>query len=52
MDDPKDSLDRTLHAGMAWLTRGLSPASLMLAWSDWAVHLAVQPARGTEVLMV
>ncbi|MDN8615211.1 PHA/PHB synthase family protein [Variovorax ginsengisoli] len=52
MDDPKDSLDRTLHAGMAWLTRGLSPASLMLAWSDWALHLAVQPARGTQVLMV
>ena len=52
MDDPKDSLDRTLHAGMAQLTRGLSPASLMLAWADWAIHLAAQPARSSQVLLV
>ena len=51
MDDPKDSLDRTLHADMAQLTRGLSPASLMLAWSDWAIHFAAQPARSSQVLL-
>jgi polyhydroxyalkanoate synthase len=52
MNNPTDALDRTLHAGVAQLTRGLSPASLMLAWSDWAIHLAAQPARSAQVLLL
>lgn len=52
MNDPKDELDRTLHAAIAKWTRGLSPASLLLAWSDWAIHLAAQPARSAQVLML
>lgn len=51
MDDRVEALDRTLHAGLAQLTKGLSPAALMLAWSDWAIHLAAQPARSAQVLM-
>lgn len=52
MDQGIDELDRSLHAGIAQWTRGLSPAALMLAWSDWAVHLAAQPARGAQLMMV
>ena len=52
MDDEVDAVDRTLHAGLAQLTKGLSPAALLLAWSDWAIHVAAQPARSTQVLMV
>lgn len=50
MNDPTDSLDRTLHAELARLTLGISPASLLLAWWDWAAHLAVQPARSSQLL--
>ncbi|MDR6536774.1 alpha/beta fold hydrolase [Variovorax soli] len=52
MDERIDELDRTLHAGIALWTRGLSPAALMLAWSDWAVHFAAQPARAAQLTMV
>lgn len=52
MDDRVEALDRTLHAGLAQVTKGLSPAALMLAWSDWAIHLAAQPARSAQVLMI
>jgi len=47
-----EELDRTLHATWAQVTRGLSPASLMLAWADWAIHLATQPVRSTQAGMV
>ncbi|OUM00907.1 PHA/PHB synthase family protein [Variovorax sp. JS1663] len=49
MSLPIDELDRTFHAAIAQWTRGLSPAALMLAWSDWAVHMAAQPVRSAEV---
>ena len=52
MDTPTHALDRTLRAGLAQLTRGLSPASLMLAWSDWALHLAAQPTRSAQVFFI
>ncbi len=41
--------DRTLHAALARVTGGLSPASLILAWTDWAMHLAGQPGRRLEL---
>ncbi|VTU30860.1 Poly-beta-hydroxybutyrate polymerase [Variovorax sp. PBL-H6] len=53
MDDNVDArVDRTLHAQLAELTKGISPAALMQAWSDWAIHVAAQPARSAQLLMV
>ena len=44
-----DPLDRSLHAGMARSTGGLSPAALALAFIDWAMHLAASPGRGLQL---
>ncbi len=44
-----DAIDRALHAAQAKFTAGLSPAGLALAWRDWAVHLANQPARRMDL---
>ncbi|MDP9927958.1 PHA/PHB synthase family protein [Variovorax paradoxus] len=49
MNEVPDELDRTLHALWGRLGGGMSPAALMLAWSDWAIHLATQPGRATRV---
>jgi len=40
-----DVADRALHAGVARLTGGLSPAALAGAYWDWAVHLAASPGK-------
>ncbi len=40
-----DILDRSVHAAVARLTLGLSPASLMGAYWDWALHLALAPGK-------
>ncbi len=37
--------DRSLHAAIARLTCGLSPAALASAFSDWATHLAYAPGK-------
>ena len=37
--------DRALHAAQARFTAGLAPSAITLAWRDWAIHLANQPAR-------
>ncbi|MGM0583535.1 MAG: PHA/PHB synthase family protein [Pseudomonadota bacterium] len=37
--------DRSLHAMLARMTGGLSPAALLDAWSDWAVHLSSAPGK-------
>ena len=39
-------LDRVSHASLAKLTLGLSPASLVGAYLDWAAHLATLLASG------
>ncbi len=52
MDAKADELDRTLHAGIARATGGLSPASLALAWTDWAIHFLAQPAGGAQRWLV
>src|SRR5579872_1768597 len=44
-----DSFDRSLRALLAPATGGLSPAALMLAFADWALHLAVSPGRRAEL---
>jgi len=42
-------VDRLLHANEAKLTAGLSPASAMAAYLDWAVHLANSPGKQAEL---
>ena len=42
--------DRSLHAAMARLTGGLSPAALAHAFSDWAMHLAYAPGKQMQLV--
>jgi poly[(R)-3-hydroxyalkanoate] polymerase subunit PhaC len=48
--DPPTSLDRLLHASLARLTIGLSPAALWLAYADWAIHLATSPGKCQQLV--
>ena len=43
--------DGALHAAVAPLTRGLSPISLLLAYTDWVLHLATQPAQSLHLAL-
>ena len=43
------TFDRAIHANMARFTLGLSPASLALAYCDWALHLSVSPGKLTRL---
>src|SRR5689334_8687039 len=40
-----EMLDRLMHAAQARFTQSISPAALMLAYADWAVHLANAPGK-------
>lgn len=42
-------IDRVSGAMSAQATAGLSPAALWLAWSDWAIHLALAPGKRAEL---
>lgn len=42
---PAQVLDRVVHAQLAQLTMGLSPASMAAACLDWLGHLAVSPGK-------
>lgn len=42
---PAPDLDQRLHAAMARLTGGISPAALAVAWTDWATQVAQSPER-------
>ncbi len=42
-------IDRALHARLAHLTGGLSPAALAGAYWDWAVHLAASPGKQMQL---
>lgn len=44
------SIDRLVHAWQGRFTLGLSPASLLLAYLDWLVHLGNSPGKQTELL--
>ncbi len=53
-DDPaitgfESHLDKSLHAAVARLTNGLSPAALTAAWADWAMHLSMSPGKQVEL---
>jgi polyhydroxyalkanoate synthase len=39
------ALDRLLHAHQARLTSGMSPAALVLAFTDWFMHLTASPGH-------
>ncbi len=39
------SFDRPLHAALAHLTGGLSPAALSQAYTDWAQHMVFSPDK-------
>jgi polyhydroxyalkanoate synthase subunit PhaC len=41
--------DSRLHAAAAPLSGGLSPIALSLAYVDWALHLATQPAQAARL---
>ena len=41
--------DRALHAMLAHLSGGISPAALLLAYTDWLSHLAASPQRQIEI---
>ncbi|MYZ47011.1 PHA/PHB synthase family protein [Propylenella binzhouense] len=40
-----EDVDRSVHAAIAGLTGGLSPAALAEAATDWATHLAFSPGK-------
>jgi polyhydroxyalkanoate synthase len=44
-----ESADRLFHAWQGKFTMGLSPASLMLAYLDWLVHLGNSAGKTTEM---
>jgi polyhydroxyalkanoate synthase len=46
---PPPAVDRLLHAMMGRLTASISPASLVLAWADWAMHLAQAPGTWQQL---
>jgi polyhydroxyalkanoate synthase len=41
--------DRAYHAMLARLSGGISPVSLLLAYTDWLSHLATSPQRQIEM---
>lgn len=43
--------DHKIRAHIAKMTGGMSPASIILAYADWALHLAAMPARQQELIM-
>ncbi len=45
-----DPFDRILHANENRLTGGISPAAAILAYLDWAVHLANSPGKQAELV--
>src|SRR5689334_14947195 len=45
-----DVTDRALHAALARLTMGLSPAALAAAYLDWLVHLVAAPGKRLQLI--
>jgi polyhydroxyalkanoate synthase len=42
--------DREFRAQVAQMTAGLAPTAFTTAWGDWAMHLAISPAKQNELL--
>jgi polyhydroxyalkanoate synthase len=49
-ETPLANLDRLMRAEMGRFTLGISPASLALAYYDWAVHLALSPGKWQQLV--
>lgn len=45
-----NTLDRLFHAALGKATAGISPASMLLAYMDWAIHLANSPGKQGELV--
>jgi polyhydroxyalkanoate synthase len=43
-------MDRMAHALQGRLTLGLSPATLLQAYGDWIIHLAMSPGKQAELV--
>ena len=41
--------DREFRAQLAQMTAGLAPTAFTTAWADWAMHLALSPAKQAEL---
>ena len=41
--------DREFRAQVAQMTAGLAPTAFSTAWADWAMHLALSPAKQREL---
>ena len=48
--DIKNSLDRVIHALQGRYTMGQAPASLMIAYFDWLIHMLNSPGKMSEML--
>ncbi len=44
------TIDRQVHAALAHMTLGLSPASLAEAFGDWATHLGISPGKQAKLV--
>jgi polyhydroxyalkanoate synthase len=42
-------IDREFRAQVAPMTAGLAPTAFATAWTDWAMHLALSPAKRREL---
>ncbi len=45
-----EAIDRQVHAAIARVMSGLSPASLLAAYGDWARHLAISPGKQARLV--
>ncbi|MDB5797093.1 MAG: alpha/beta fold hydrolase [Paucimonas sp.] len=48
--EPPTDADRLLHAFLGRVTLGMSPTSMALAWTDWALHLSQSPGKWQRLL--
>ncbi|CAN5134722.1 alpha/beta fold hydrolase [soil metagenome] len=49
LDGIAETLDRAAIAGVAQITHGLSPATILQAFSDWGMHLAFSPGKQLQL---
>lgn len=45
------AIDQSVHASVARMTAGLSPAALAEAWFDWAIHAAFSPGKQATLVI-
>ncbi|MGQ7791731.1 PHA/PHB synthase family protein [Faunimonas sp. B44] len=49
LDRLAEETDRNVHAAIAGLTGGISPAELAACYTDWATHLAFSPGKQAQL---